>query len=59
LVRDVGLPLKDVLRAATANPARLMGLEDRIGLLKPGHPFDAVLLDADLRATVLDTQISP
>lgn len=47
-VTAAGLPLEDVVRAATATPARLLGL-DRVGQLRPGHRADLVALDADLQ----------
>lgn len=46
-VHVVGLPIEDVVRAATATPAALLGLE-RVGSLRPGHLADLVVLDADL-----------
>lgn len=46
-VHVAGLPIEDVVRAATATPAALLGLE-RIGSLRPGHLADLVVLDADL-----------
>jgi N-acetylglucosamine-6-phosphate deacetylase len=42
-----GLPLEDVVRAATAAPARLLGL-DRVGALQPGFRADLVVLDEGL-----------
>ncbi|OIJ63514.1 N-acetylglucosamine-6-phosphate deacetylase [Streptomyces mangrovisoli] len=42
-----GLPVEDVVAALSVNPARLLGMSDRIGSLEPGKDADLVLLDAD------------
>ncbi|MDX6348704.1 MAG: N-acetylglucosamine-6-phosphate deacetylase [Streptomyces sp.] len=39
------LPVGDVVRALSANPARLLGAYDRIGSLEPGKDADLVVLD--------------
>ena len=39
------LPVEDVVAAISANPARLLGMDDRIGSLEPGKDADLVLLD--------------
>jgi N-acetylglucosamine-6-phosphate deacetylase len=41
------LPITDVVTALSANPARLLGLYDRVGSLEPGKDADLVLLNAD------------
>ncbi|MFD4724574.1 N-acetylglucosamine-6-phosphate deacetylase [Streptomyces seoulensis] len=41
------LPVADVVRALSANPARLLGMADRVGSLEPGKDADLVLLDGD------------
>ncbi len=41
------LPYEEALRAITINPARLLGLEKRIGSLEKGKDADIVLYDGD------------
>ncbi|UUN27642.1 N-acetylglucosamine-6-phosphate deacetylase [Streptomyces sp. FIT100] len=41
------LPVEDIVRAISANPARLLGVYDRVGSLEPGKDADMVVLDAD------------
>ncbi|QNP63937.1 N-acetylglucosamine-6-phosphate deacetylase [Streptomyces genisteinicus] len=43
------LPVGDVVRAISANPAKLLGAWDRIGSLEPGKDADLVVLDEDFR----------
>lgn len=55
-VRDMGIPLASAVKAASANPARALGLDAERGAIEPGKVADAVLLDKetlDLRAVVL------
>lgn len=41
------LPVADVVAAISANPAKLLGVYDRVGSLEPGKDADLVLLDAE------------
>ncbi|QIQ04173.1 N-acetylglucosamine-6-phosphate deacetylase [Streptomyces liangshanensis] len=41
------LPVGDIVQAISANPAKLLGLYDRVGSLEPGKDADLVVLDAD------------
>ncbi|MET8782465.1 MULTISPECIES: N-acetylglucosamine-6-phosphate deacetylase [unclassified Streptomyces] len=41
------LPVQDVVAAISANPAKLLGIDDRVGSLEPGKYADLVLLDAE------------
>ena len=41
------LPVEDVVRAISTNPARLLGVDDRVGSLEPGKDADLVVLDED------------
>lgn len=47
-VREMGIPLASAVKAATANPARALGIAGERGLIASGYIADAVLLDADL-----------
>ncbi|EPD57083.1 N-acetylglucosamine-6-phosphate deacetylase [Streptomyces sp. HGB0020] len=40
-----GLPVEDVVAAISANPARLLGMDDTVGSLEPGKDADLVILD--------------
>ncbi len=44
-VREMDIPLVSAVKAATANPARAIGLAGRYGTLAPGAVADVVLLD--------------
>ena len=47
-VKEMGIPLEDALRCASLNPAKALGLEDKIGSLLPGRLANILLLDEDL-----------
>lgn len=46
-VTQMGIPLASAVKAASANPARALGLSTLYGSLQPGHVADAVLLDEE------------
>ncbi|MET8335910.1 amidohydrolase family protein [Streptosporangium canum] len=50
-----GLSPLRALRAATLEPARLLGLDDSIGTVTPGKAADLVVLDADPLADIRNT----
>lgn len=45
LVARVGLSLEEAVQTASLNPARVLGLDDRVGVLAPGRDADLVLLE--------------
>ncbi|MFI7383466.1 N-acetylglucosamine-6-phosphate deacetylase [Streptomyces sp. NPDC049813] len=45
------LPVEDIVRAISANPARLLGIDDTVGSLEPGKDADLVVLDAQFELT--------
>ncbi|OUE28131.1 N-acetylglucosamine-6-phosphate deacetylase [Clavibacter michiganensis] len=47
-VGEAGLALPDAVAALTLVPARAVGLDDRLGLLRAGHAADVVALSPDL-----------
>lgn len=48
-VRFTGLPPHEAIRSVTGNPARCLGLEERIGFVAPGRVADLVAWDDRLR----------
>ena len=56
-VRMLGAPLETALRFASANPARFLGVDDRMGRLAPGCRADMVAVDPE-RIGVLRTWIA-
>jgi N-acetylglucosamine-6-phosphate deacetylase len=52
-VRESGLSLEQASIAASANPARVLGLEARFGSIAPGRRADLVVLDDDLHVTAV------
>ncbi len=47
-VQEAGFTVPEAVRATSATPARLLGLDGRTGALAPGLDADLVVLDADL-----------
>jgi imidazolonepropionase-like amidohydrolase len=47
LLQAAGVPALEVIRMATANGARFLGMEDRLGTIEEGKLADAILLSAD------------
>ncbi|MER6916347.1 N-acetylglucosamine-6-phosphate deacetylase [Streptomyces sp. NPDC000594] len=43
------IPVGDIVQAISANPARLLGIADRVGSLEPGKDADLVVLDEEFR----------
>ena len=52
-VHDSGLSVEQASAAASANPARVLGLEASIGSIAPGHRADLVVLDDTLQVTAV------
>ena len=50
-VDEVGLALPDAVAALTVVPARALGLDDRLGLLRAGSAADVVALTPGLEVT--------
>lgn len=48
LMRFTGIPLEEAIGCATANPARAVGIFDRVGSLEPGKRADILLADDSL-----------
>jgi len=49
---DAGMTPAQALRAATIEPARMLGVDNEVGVLKPGYFADIVALDADPTADI-------
>ncbi|MFJ9804049.1 N-acetylglucosamine-6-phosphate deacetylase [Streptomyces wuyuanensis] len=44
-----GLPVEDIVQAISVNPARLLGIHDRVGSIEAGKDADLVVLDSGFR----------
>ena len=47
-VQDMNIAFESALKAATENPARVLGLDNERGFIKPGYFADFVVLDKNL-----------
>lgn len=56
LLVSAGIPPLEVIRIATLNSARGLGLEDRVGTIATGKVADLVLLDGDPTADIRNTR---
>jgi imidazolonepropionase-like amidohydrolase len=54
--QDAGMPPFEILRAATANAADLIGWSDRLGVLEAGKIADIIAVDGDPLRDVKDMQ---
>jgi N-acetylglucosamine-6-phosphate deacetylase len=52
-VTDSGLSMEQAAAAAATNPARVLGLQARIGAIAPGRQADLVVLDDGLRVAAV------
>ena len=60
----LGLPLPEIIATVTSNPAKMVGMTDKIGSLQPGMEADVSVLDLldgrfELRDNAGDSMISP
>ncbi|HYR11871.1 MAG TPA: amidohydrolase family protein, partial [Longimicrobium sp.] len=53
---EAGVPVIDVLRAATVNGARWLGREDEFGTIQPGRRADLLLVDGDPLRNIRDAR---
>lgn len=60
MVWNVGISVPDVVRMATANPARVLNLSDRKGMLRVGMDADVVVLDRDfeVKMTIVGGEVA-
>ena len=49
MTKQVGLPLHEAVVMMTCNPAKAVGVEDRLGRVLPGYEADLVLFDEDIQ----------
>jgi len=49
MVKLAGIPLEDAVRMITVNPARYLGVDDRMGALRAGMDADICIFDDDVQ----------
>ncbi|MCR5733041.1 MAG: N-acetylglucosamine-6-phosphate deacetylase [Lachnospiraceae bacterium] len=47
-VKTMDIPLEDAVLCATKNPAKILGVSDRIGEISPGKQADLLIMDKEL-----------
>jgi imidazolonepropionase-like amidohydrolase len=55
-LKDLGMPPADIIRAATANAADLMGWQDHIGTIEPGKFADIIAVSGDPLADITELE---
>ena len=55
-LRDLGVPLADILRAATVNAAELLGWQDKVGAIEPGKLADIIATNGDPLQDITELQ---
>ncbi len=55
-LRSIGVPLEEIATIASANPAKALGVDDRVGSLEIGKQADCIVVDDNfnLRAVFVD-----
>jgi imidazolonepropionase-like amidohydrolase len=53
---DAGIPPAVALQAATGNAAKLLRVDDRIGLIRPGHDASMILVDGNPLKDIKQTE---
>lgn len=48
MIRKAEVPLTDAIKMMTSTPARILGMDDTIGHIKPGYNADLVIFDDDI-----------
>ncbi len=52
-VEFAGISLEDAIAMATINPAKVLGLDHKIGTIEPGKRGDLVVIDDDIKAQMV------